>query len=99
MTEYPESVIATSKKGKKEARLLIDRGTYVRYEYVDLETGKRSENKVRLVLIHKDKTLEGYFIIDTKSPRKLMLPTRDEPPRAIFDGKKVLKIPDDVLEP
>lgn len=99
MTDFPDEILTTSKKGKKEARLLIDRGTYVRYEYIDIETGKRSENKVRLVLIHKDKTLEGYFIIDTKSPRKLMLPTKDESPRAIFDGKKVLRIPDDVFEP
>jgi hypothetical protein len=38
--EYPEEAIAFSGKGRREVRLLIERGRYARYTYLDPATGR-----------------------------------------------------------
>ncbi len=77
-----------SKKGKIEVRNLVDHGTFVRYEYLDPETGKRSENKVKIVL-YNGKDYEEYFIIPLKQGnRALLLMAEKKGPRSIWDGTK-----------
>lgn len=83
---YPEEVITISKKGKREVRALIDRGKFVRYEYLDPETGEKSENKVKLVLLNEKGDQEEYFIIPLKQrDRFLLLRAETKPPRKIWD--------------
>ncbi len=86
---YPEEVITVSKKGKREVRALIDRGKYVRYEYLDPATGKRSENKVKLVLLSENGKQEEYFVIPLKQEgRFLLLRAETKPARKLWDREK-----------
>jgi hypothetical protein len=87
--EYPEEVIAISKKGKREVRALIDRGKFVRYEYLDPVTGEKTENKIKLVLLNEQGEQEEYFIIPLKQKNKfLLIRSETKPPRKIWDKKE-----------
>ncbi len=83
---YPSEVLTTSKKGKVEVRSIIDRGEFVRYEYLDPESGQKSENKIKLVLKTEESTDE-YFIIPMKDKRKLLIPVEPKGTRALWDEK------------
>ena len=86
---YPEEVITVSKKGKREVRALIDRGKYVRYEYLDPQTGKKTENKIKLVLLNEKGEQEEYFIIPLKQANRfLLLKVEPKPRRKIWDKEK-----------
>lgn len=86
---FPEEVITVSKKGKREARNLIGRGRFVKYNYVDPETGKIGENKYRLVLQLEDGNREEYFVLPTSNDKRfLMVPAQEKEGRKIWDGKK-----------
>jgi len=88
--KYPEEVLTKSKKGKIEVRNLIDHGRFVRYEYLDPESGKRSENKVKIVL-YNGTDYEEYFIIPLKQKNKfLMLKAEKKGPRKLWDGDKAV---------
>jgi len=87
--KYPEEVLTTSKKGKVEVRKLIDRGRYVRYEYIDPQTGKRTENKLKLVLLGD--SAEEYFIIPMKG-KSLLIPAEAKGERKIWDGSKAVDL-------
>lgn len=89
---YPEEVLTISKKGKVEVRNLLDRGRYVRYEYLDPKTGKRSENKIKIVLIGDEEKMEEYFIVPLKDDRKLMVPTESKGKRKLWDGEKAVEL-------
>jgi len=97
---YPESVLTKSKKGKIEVRSLIDAGEFVRYEYLDPETGEKTENKYKLVLIPKKQNLtrsaplkvSEFFIVPIAGGRFLMIPAEEKGSRALWDGKKAVKI-------
>ncbi len=89
--EYPESVLTKSKKGKIEVRSLIDRGRFVRYEYLDLRTGKRTENKVKLI-IKTEKGTEEYFIIPLKQKGRFLLMLTESKPKKIWDGRKAVDL-------
>lgn len=84
--EYPEEVLTTSKKGKVEVRSLIDRGTFVRYEYLDPKTGSQTENKTKLVLKTENGLLE-YFVIPMKDKRNLLIPVESKGERQLWDTK------------
>ncbi len=74
VNRYPPEVLTKSRKGKIEVRSLVDRGVYIRYEYLDPETGKRSEEKTKLILKSSDGKTEEYFVIPLKQKgRSLML--------------------------
>ncbi|NPA76071.1 MAG: hypothetical protein GXO25_08345 [Euryarchaeota archaeon] len=90
--EYPEDVITTSKKGKKEVRKLVDYGKFVRYMYVDPNTGEKTENKTKLVLAH-DGEYEEYFIIPLKQKgRFLLVPAEKKPNRKIWNDGEVMDL-------
>ncbi len=82
--EFPEEVIAVTKRGKREVRSFIDRGTFVRYAYLDPETGEQKERKCKLVLRTEDGTIEEYFVIPTGKNRFLMLRGEEKGPRKIM---------------
>src|SRR3990172_53949 len=86
-TRFPEDVMTRRKKGEVEVRSLIDRGRYVRYNYLHPETGEPMEGgKVKLVLIAVSGTTEEYFRSPTKSKRDLLIPAAEKGERKIWDG-------------
>ncbi len=85
---YPEEVLTISKKGKTEVRNLLERGRYVKYNYLNPETGKPTENKEKIVLIKDSGEIEEYFIIPTKTKgRFLLIRTQTKENRKIWNGK------------
>ncbi len=91
---YPESVKTVSKKGKVEVRNLVDFGSFVRYEYLDPETGRRSENKTKLILRTSNGT-EEFFIIPLKQKgRYLLIKSEVKDDREIWNGKCAVSLYD-----
>ncbi len=89
---YPEEVLTKSKKGKIEVRSLVDFGTFVRYEYLDSETGKREENKIKIVL-YNGKDYEEYFIIPLKQKNRfLLLKAEKRENRKLINGEKIVDL-------
>ncbi len=86
---FPDEVLTTTKKGEVEVRSLMDRGRYVRYNYLHPETGQPMEGgKVKLVLLSESGATEEFFIIPTKSKRDLLIPAAEKGARKIWDGKR-----------
>jgi hypothetical protein len=93
MNAYPEEVLTRTKKGELEVRSLIDRGRFVRYNYLDPETGEAMEGrKVKLVLISDAGRTEEYFIIPTKSKRDLLIPAAEKGARKVWDGTRAVDL-------
>jgi hypothetical protein len=93
MSRFPEEVLTRTKKGEVEVRSLIDRGRYVRYNYVDPETGLPLEGgKVKLVLVSDTNRTEEYFIIPTKSKRDLLIPAAEKGARKVWDGSRAVDL-------
>ena len=86
---YPESVLTDGKGGKPEVRSLVSSGSFVKYNYIDPESGKLLENgKFSIVLKPgKEGKEEHYFMIPMKG-RFLAIPdkstTKD---RYVWDKK------------
>ena len=88
---YPNSVITYSKKGNQEVRLMVDKGKYCRYQYVDPKTGKLVEKgKTSIMLKNSEGKLEHFFLIPIKGERFLTLKLKDDQkPRKVWNkGKK-----------
>ncbi len=93
MSRYPEEVLTRTKKGDIEVRSQIDRGRYVRYNYLHPETGEPLEGgKVKLVLFSEGGKTEEFFIIPTKSKRDLLVPAADKGARKIWDGTRAVDL-------
>lgn len=93
MPTFPEDVLTRTKKGEIEVRSLIDRGRYVRYNYLHPDTGEPMEGgKVKLVLLAEDGTAEEYFVIPTKSKRDLLIPAAEKGARKVWDGTKAVEL-------
>jgi len=93
MATFPSEVLTRTKNGKVEVRSLIDRGRYVRYNYLDPETGESMEGgKVKLVLLSDAGRTEEYFIIPTKSKRDLLIPASEKGARRIWDGTRAVDL-------
>jgi len=91
MPAFPEDVLTRTKKGELEVRSLIDRGRFVRYNYLHPETGEPMERgKVKLVLISASGRTEEYFIIPTKSKRDLLIPASEKGSRKVWDGRRAV---------
>ena len=90
--DYPEEVLTNSKKGKTEVRSLVDFGTFVRYEYLDSETGKRVEKKIKIVL-YNGEDYEEYFIIPLKQKNRfLLLKAEKRENRKLINREKVVDL-------
>lgn len=93
MPTFPDEVLTKTKKGETEVRSLIDRGRYIRYNYLHPETGQPMEGgKVKLVLISEGGRAEEFFIIPTKSRRDLLLPAAEKGARKIWDGTQAVDL-------
>ncbi len=93
MTMFPEEVLTRTKRGEIEVRSLIDRGRYVRYNYLHPETGQPMEGgKVKLLLLSESGKAEEFFIIPTKSKRDLLIPATEKGARKIWDGTKPVDV-------
>ncbi len=84
---YPSECIASS-KGKKEVRLFIERGTYVKYTYTDPDTGNIIKAGKETIILKSDNNskdkFEKIFLIPTKD-KSLAIKTN-------FDSEKIKKI-------
>ncbi len=85
--EYPESVVTKSKKGVLEARILMDKGEFVRYKYKDIKTGKE-DKKYKIVLKKNGEIVEEYFVIPLKDGRFLMIESELKGKRKVWDPEK-----------
>ena len=93
MPKFPDDVVTRTKKGELEVRSLIDRGRYVRYNYLHPETGEPMEGgKVKLVLIAESGKAEEFFVIPTKSKRDLLIPAAEKGERKIWDGTRAVDL-------
>ncbi len=93
MSPFPEDVLTKTRKGEIEVRSLIDRGRYVRYNYLHPDTGEPMEGgKVKLVLVSDDGGMEEYFVIPTKSKRDLLIPAPEKGARKVWDGGKAVDL-------
>ena len=93
MASFPDEVLTRTKKGEIEVRSLVDRGRYVRYNYLHPQTGEPMEGgKVKLVLLADDGTVEEFFVIPTKSKRDLLIPAAEKGQRRIWDGKQAIDL-------
>jgi hypothetical protein len=93
MAGFPEGVLTRTKTGEVEVRSLIDRGRYVRYNYLNPDTGRPMEGgKVKLVLLSEAGRTEEYFIIPTKSKRDLLIPAAEKGARKVWDGTKAVDL-------
>ena len=70
--DFPEEVIATTKKGEREVRSFIEQGEFLLYEYLDPRTGRPTSSKKKLVL--KGDERREFFLIPMKDGRKLLVP-------------------------
>lgn len=89
---YPEEVYTTSKKGVREARVLIDSGRFFRYKYVEPESGK-AEEKVKILLVNENGHAEEFFVFPVKGGKFLLVPQEYKGKRAVWDGEKAVTIP------
>lgn len=93
MASFPAEVITRTKRGDIEVRSLLDRGRYVRYNYLHPETGEPMEGgKTKLVLISDSGRPEEYFIIPTKSKRSLLIPAAEKGARKVWDGTRAVDL-------
>ena len=93
MPKFPDDVVTRTKRGELEVRSLIDRGRYVRYNYLHPETSEPIEGgKVKLVLIAESGKAEEFFVIPTKSKRDLLIPAAEKGERKIWDGTRAVDL-------
>ena len=87
--KFPKEVLTRTIKGEIEVRSLIDRGQYVRYNYLHPETGEPMEGgKVKLVLIPESGKRHEFFVNPTKSKRDLLIPAAEKGARKVRDGSR-----------
>lgn len=68
-----DEAITISKRGKRELRTLVSRGRFALIEYRDPLTKERTEDKIKLVLLHDNGSIQEFFIIPTKTEGRSML--------------------------
>ncbi|MEM4166482.1 MAG: hypothetical protein QW153_01205 [Candidatus Bilamarchaeaceae archaeon] len=69
---YPEETITTTSKGEKEARVIVDDGRFVVYEYKKLD-GKKVEGKYSILLVYKDGKKERLMIVTLKNEKEMIV--------------------------
>ena len=70
---FSKEVLTKGKSGKLELRALHSRGSFVMCRYLNPETLKLADKKTKLTLKRADGTVEEYFIIPLKDPRRSLL--------------------------
>ena len=87
---YPESVLTKDRKGNLEVRVFVDKGQYVRYQYMDPKTGKIVEkSKTSIILKNKEGEEEHLYIIPLQQNKSLIIkPTSGEKTRKVWNKEK-----------
>ncbi len=83
---YPKAVL--TKDGK--ARVLVDKGKFFRYKYVDPKTGKTAE-KGKNMLVLKGEKDEYLYLIPLKDGRLLGIKA-EKGIRKVLEGKRVIEV-------
>jgi len=88
--EFPETVMASSKKGRVEVRTLESRGNFVICKYLDSNTLKLADKKKKLILRSENGELTEYFIVPLKDSSRALLISNlpDEKERQIWNESK-----------
>jgi outer membrane lipoprotein-sorting protein len=90
--EYPKEVLTKNKKGEYEVRLLVSKGKYVKYQYMDPKTGKIVENGKFSIIMKSESGEEHLYLIPMKG-RFLAIPVKDEKKhRKVWDGEKAVEL-------
>jgi hypothetical protein len=76
--DYPRSVFTVDKKGNKEVRVLVDKGQFVRYNYMNPETGKIVEKGKFSIILQTAKGEEHLYIIPLKEGKALVVFPKSE---------------------
>ena len=71
--DFSDEVLTKGKSGKLELRTLHSRGSFAMCKYLNPETLKLADKKTKLTLKCEDGTIEEYFIIPLKDPKKSLL--------------------------
>lgn len=78
MLEFSGSVLTKRKGGKLEVRALKSRGSFVVCEYLNPETLKPADRKLKLSLRNEKGEVSEYFIIPLKGPKRSLLITAEK---------------------
>jgi len=70
---FSNEVLTKGKSGKLELRTLHSRGSYVMCKYLNPQTLRLADRKMKLTLKRKDGIVEEYFIIALRDPRRSLL--------------------------
>ena len=70
---FSNEVLTKGKSGKLELRALHSRGSFVMCKYLNPETLKLADKKTKLSLKGDDGTVEEYFIIPLRDPKRSLL--------------------------
>ena len=87
--DFPEEVIAVTKKGAREVRSYLDHGQFLLYEYLDPETGRPTSNKKKLVL--KGSKRQEFFMIPMKDGRILLVPAESKGSTRVWRNGEVME--------
>ena len=71
--DFSDEVLTRGKSGRLELRALHSRGSFAMCKYLNPETLKLADKKTKLTLRGEDGTIEEYFIIPQKDPKKSLL--------------------------
>ena len=87
--KYPKETLAKSSSGKLEARVLVEKGKYVRYTYVYPETGKEVKKGKESIWLKSDSgRTEHLFFIPMKDKSLVIRKVESPSGRKIWDAKK-----------
>jgi len=86
---FSESVLTRGKTGRLEVRALESRGSYVICKYLNPDTLKLADKKVKLSLRDERGEVKEYFIIPLKDPRRSLLISAEieEKERKVWNDK------------
>ena len=68
---YPDEAVATTSKGKREVRVLLEKGEYLRYTYVNPEDGRVVRQGKESVILKSGGKRTKIFLIPLKDRRRL----------------------------
>ena len=87
---FSDQVLTKGKSGRLELRTLHSRGSFVMCKYLNPETPKLADKKTKLRLKREDGTIDEYFIIPLKDPRRSLLVKAEgeEKDRKIWNQKR-----------
>jgi hypothetical protein len=94
MKKYPEKVITFDKKGNREVRLLVDKGKFVRYKYMDPASGKIVEKGKFSIILRNEKGKEEHlYIIPLQKNKALVVwPSKEKKKRKVWSKEKSREI-------